>query len=148
MNAGQLCSRILATASPDESVRAAARRMEEYDVGTLVVLQEGRGDRGARAVGVITDRDIAVRCVARNLDPDEILVSEVMSAPARTIRDDTPVEDALAKMAAAGSRRLVVTAEGDRVAGLLSLDDVLEEMTRRAAAVAKLLEKQQPRVPA
>jgi CBS domain-containing protein len=145
MTAGQLCSRILATASPDESVRAAARRMEEYDVGTLVVLKE---DRAARAVGIITDRDIAVRCVARNLDPDEVLVSDVMTAPARTVRDDTPVEDALAKMAAAGTRRLVVTAEGERVAGLLSLDDVLEEMARRAAAIGKLLEKQQPRVPA
>ena len=61
MSAGGICSRIIATASPDESIRAAARRMAEYDVGTLVVLKE---NRGCHAVGVITDRDIAIRCVA------------------------------------------------------------------------------------
>jgi CBS domain-containing protein len=48
MSVGRICTRITASASPDESVRAAARRMAEYGVGTLVVLKE---DRGARAVG-------------------------------------------------------------------------------------------------
>lgn len=145
MTAGRLCSRILATASPDESLRAAARRMAEYDVGTLVVLKE---DRGTRAVGVITDRDIALRCVAEKVDPDATLVSEIMTKPVFTVRDETPIGDAIAKMAAAGTRRLVVTAEGDRVAGLLSLDDILDDMVRQTAAIGKLLQKQQPRVPA
>ena len=145
MTAGRLCSRILATASPDESVRAAARRMAEFDVGTLVVLKE---NRGSHAVGVITDRDIAVRCVAEKLDPDEALVSEVMTTPVHTIADDTPLEDAIARMAGAGTRRLVVTEDGDRVAGILSLDDILESIAREASAIGRLLEKQQPRIPA
>lgn len=145
MTAGRLCSRILATASPDESVRAAARRMAEYDVGTLVVLKE---DRGTRAIGVITDRDIAMRCVAEKVDPAATLVSEIMTKPVFTVRDHTPITEAVSKMAAAGTRRLVVTAEGDRVAGLLSLDDVIDDIVREAAAIGKLLQKQQPNVPA
>ena len=145
MTAGRICTRILATASPDESVRAAARRMAEYDVGVLVVLKE---NRGTRAVGVITDRDIALRCVAEKLDPDEAMVSDVMTTPVFTIRDETPVEEAVSKMAAAGTRRLVVTAEGDRVAGILSLDDILDDMVRETSAIGKLLQKQQPHVPA
>jgi CBS domain-containing protein len=119
--------------------------MAEFDVGTLVVLKE---NRGSHAVGVITDRDIAVRCVAEKLDPDEALVSEVMTTPVHTIADDTPLEDAIAKMAGAGTRRLVVTEDGDRVAGILSLDDTLESIVREASAIGRLLEKQQPRVPA
>lgn len=145
MTAGRICTRILATASPDESVRAAARRMAEYDVGALVVRKE---TRGTRAVGVITDRDIALRCVAEKVDPDATLVSEIMAKPVFTVRDETPIEEAVSKMAAAGTRRLVVTAEGDRVAGLLSLDDVLDDMVRETAAIGKLLQKQQPQVPA
>ena len=145
MTAGRLCSRILATASPDESIRAAARRLPEFDVGTLVVLKE---NRGSHAVGVITDRDIAVRCVAEKLDPDEALVSEVMTTPVHAVSDGTPLEDAVAKMAAAGTRRLVVTDEGDRVAGILSLDDILELLVRETMAIGRLLEKQQPRIPA
>lgn len=145
MSAGRICTRIMATASPDESVRAAARRMAQYDVGTLVVVKE---NRGTRAVGIITDRDIALRCVAEKLDPDEALVSEVMTAPAHSVSNDTTIEDALDQMASVGTRRLVVTADGDRPAGLLSLDDVLDLLVRETVAIGRLLGKQQPHVPA
>ena len=144
MTAGRLCSRILATASPDESVRTAARRMAEYDVGALVVLKE---NRGASAVGMITDRDIVVRCLVEKLDPDDTNVSDIMTKPVFTVPNETPIDEALGKMAAAGTRRLVVIAEGDRVAGILTLDDVLESLVRETAAIGKLIEKQQPSVP-
>lgn len=145
MTAGRLCSRILATASPDESVRKAAKRMADYDVGALVVLKE---DRGAKAVGMITDRDIVLRGIAERLDLDDTNVSEIMSKPVNSVRDDTPIEEAVAKMASAGTRRLVVTAEGDRVAGILTLDDVLDGIARETAAIGKVLQLQQPQVPA
>jgi CBS domain-containing protein len=145
MSAGRICSRIMATASPDESIRAAARRMAEYDVGTLVVLKESRG---SRAVGLITDRDITIRCVAESRNPDDALVSELMTTPVHSVSDDTPVEDALAKMADVGTRRLIVTGEGGRVAGILTLDDVFDLLTRETAAIKRLLSKQQPKVPA
>ena len=145
MTAGRLCSRILATASPDESVRKAAKRMADYDVGALVVLKE---DRGSKAVGIITDRDIVLRCVVEQLDPEEASVSDIMSKPVYTVRDETPLEEAVSQMASTGTRRLVVTAEGDRVAGILTLDDVLEDIVRETAAIGKVLQLQQPQVPA
>lgn len=143
MAVGRICTRITASASPDESVRTAARRMAEYGVGTLVVLKE---DRGARAVGLITDRDIAVRCVAENLDPESVRVSKIMSAPVHTVSDDTSVEEALSIMASAGTRRLVVISDGERVAGILTLDDVLGRASREWTAIGRLLERQQPNV--
>lgn len=145
MTAGKLCSRILASASPDESVLKAARRMTEYDVGALVVLKE---DRGTRAVGILTDRDIVVRCVSEQLDLETTSVKDIMTTPVFTVRDETPIHEALAKMAAAGTRRLVVTAEGDRAAGMLTLDDILGDMAWETSAIGKLLQKQQPQVPA
>lgn len=145
MSVGQICSRIIATASPDESIQEAARRMAAYDVGSLVVLKEEA--RGSRAVGVITDRDIAVRCVAERRNPDEARVSDVMATTVHTVSDDASLEVALAKMASAGTRRLVVTADGDRPAGMLSLDDALEQLVRETASIGQLLAKQQPRVP-
>jgi CBS domain-containing protein len=144
MTAGRICTRVLATASPEESIRKAARRMAEYDVGTLIVLKE---DRATRAVGVLTDRDIVLRSVAERLDPETTAVSEIMTTPVFTVRDETPLGEAIAKMAAAGTRRLVVTAEGDRVAGILTLDDILEHMSQQSLAIGKLLQKQQPSVP-
>lgn len=143
MSVGRICTRITASASPDESVRAAARRMAEYAVGTLVVLKE---DRGARAVGLITDRDIAVRCVAEGLDPETVLVSKIMSTPVHSVSDDTPIEEALSRMASVGTRRLVVISDGDRVSGIFTLDDVLDRTSREWTAIGRLLERQQPNV--
>jgi CBS domain-containing protein len=135
----------MATASPEESVRKAAQRMASYDVGALVVLEE---NHGAHAVGIITDRDMVLRGVAEQLDLDDTSVSDVMSKPVYVVRDETPIEEALAKMASVGTRRLVVTAEGDRVAGILTLDDVLDQLVQESAAIGKLLKLQQPQVPA
>ena len=144
MTAGRLCTRVLATAWPDQTVRVAAQRMAEFDVGALVILKE---ERATRAVGVLTDRDIVVRCVAEQLDLEQTKVSEIMTTPVFTVRDETPISEALAKMASAGTRRLVVVAEGDRVAGVLTLDDILGDMAWEASAIGKLLQKQQPSVP-
>ncbi len=144
MSAGRICSRVIATAAPDESIRAAARRMAEYDVGTLVVLE---GDGGSRAIGVVTDRDIAIRCVARKLDPDQTRVSALMTAPAQSVSEHATIEDAISRMASAGTRRVVVTGDGDRVVGILSLDDVLDLLIEETGAIGRLLEKQKPRIP-
>ena len=60
MSIGRICTRTVAIASADEAVTAAARRMAEEDVGTIVVL----GDDGGPA-GILTDRDVVLRVVAR-----------------------------------------------------------------------------------
>ena len=141
MVVGTLCRRKIATVSPDETLRAAARHMEEDDVGTLVVMGRYGPDR---AVGMLTDRDLALRCVARGLNADSTLVSDVMSSPVHTIDENAPIEFALTEMATATTRRLVVTSKGDRVVGILSLDDLLGLLCEQAAMLATLLQKQRP----
>jgi nucleotide-binding universal stress UspA family protein len=69
--------------------------MAEEGVGTLFVL-----DPEMRPRGVLTDRDIAVRCVAQGRDPVHTAVAAVMSKPVVSVSESTPIEDALAKMAA------------------------------------------------
>lgn len=145
MSVGRLCSRVVATATPEESARVAARRMAEHDVGTLVVVEP---DSLSRAVGIVTDRDLAVRCVAGMRDPESTKVGELMSTPVHAIDEDTPIEEALRQMAGAGTRRLVVTGSGQRMVGILSLDDVLELLIGETASIGQLLHKQQPHIPA
>lgn len=145
MNAGSICSRVVATATPSEKVRIAARRMAVNDVGTLVVLDAGGHNE---AIGIVTDRDIAIRCVAGDLDPDTANVSQVMTQPVATVDEFTSVDAAIAKMAANGTRRLVVTGDGHRLVGILSLDDVLEMLAAEVGPIGRLLEQQQPHIPA
>lgn len=144
MNAGSICSRIVATAAPAEKVRVAAKRMAVNDVGTLVVLNAGEHHE---AVGIVTDRDIAIRCVAGDLDPDIANVSQVMTQPVASVDEFTHVDAAIAKMAANGTRRLIVTGDGHRLVGILSLDDVLEMLARELGPIGHLLEQQQPHIP-
>lgn len=143
MVAGTLCRRKIATASPEDTLRAAASRMEEDDVGTLVVVDPHDTNR---ALGILTDRDLALRSVAHGLSPERTSVSEVMSTPVHTIDENAPLEYALTEMAAAATRRLVVTATGTggRVIGILSLDDLLGLLCEQAAALGTLLQKQRP----
>ncbi len=144
MTAGGLCSRAVVTALPSESVRAAARRMAEHDVGTVVVVEP---DAGSHAIGILTDRDIVIRCVARDGDPDIMPVTKVMSTPVQTVGEDAAIEDAVSKMAVAGTRRLIVTGKDHPMVGILSLDDVLDLLSLDAHSIGHLVEKQNPRVP-
>ena len=143
MSAGRICSRMVATAWPSEPVRVAARRMAEQEVGTLVVIE---GDGTGEAVGMVTDRDIALRCVAAGLDPDRATVTQIMTKPVKAIDEHTPVEEAIARMAERGTRRLVVTGEGKRLVGILSIDDILGLLIEEAGPIGRLLEKQSPRI--
>ena len=143
MSAGRICSRVVVTALPGELVGVAARRMAEHDVGTLVVIK----DKVSReAVGIVTDRDIAIRCVAGGLDPEQALVSTIMTTPVRAIDEDMPIEDAITRMAEAKARRLIVTGKVGELVGILSLDDVLGLVADEWAPIGRLLENQEPHV--
>lgn len=141
MVAGTLCRRFVATVAPGESLRTAARRMKDDEVGTLVVVEPSNVEH---AVGMLTDRDLTTRCLAEGLDPDTTSVSQVMSSPLHTIDENAPLEFALSEMSAAATRRLVVTAKGGRAIGILSLDDLLGVLCEQATHLGILLQKQRP----
>jgi CBS domain-containing protein len=126
--------RTVQIAAPEEPVRGVARRMREADVGSVVVLDAER-----RPVGILTDRDVALRCVAEGRDPDATRVAEVMSAPVVCVRESTPIEQALGQMVGAAARRLAAVDDGGRLAGILALDDVLELLAEEASAIGRLL---------
>jgi CBS domain-containing protein len=108
--------------------------MAGAEVGTVVVLGEDR-----KPLGILTDRDLAVRCVAEGRDPDATDVRSVMSAPVTRVHESTPIESALARMAGARARRLVVVDDEERLVGILALDDVLELLAEEATSIGKLL---------
>lgn len=140
MTVGRICSRVVASASSNEMVRAAAQRMSANDVGTLVVLD---GADATGSIGIVTDRDIVLRCVAAGLDPDRTQIGSIMTRPVHTVGEQAPVEEALQAMAKVGTRRLVVLGETGRPVGVLSLDDLLDVLAEEAGAIGRLLGKQQ-----
>jgi CBS domain-containing protein len=129
-----ICVRLVQVASPEETVRAVAVRMADAGVGTVVVLGEDR-----RPSGILTDRDVALRCVAQRRDPDATRVGSVMSGPVTCVHESTPIETALARMVGAHARRLVVVDDHERLVGILALDDVLELLAEELTSIGKLL---------
>lgn len=107
----------LVTVEQDETVAAAARLLSRHNVGALPVIGPG-----GRLKGMLTDRDIAVRCVAANFDPNVTRVRAVMSAGAVTVSAGAEAVEAARTMAKAGVRRLPVTENGMLV-GMLSQGD-------------------------
>jgi CBS domain-containing protein len=136
---GRICTRTVYFASPDETVDEAAQRMRQEDVGTLVVVDDDR-----KPIGLLTDRDVVVRCVADDRDPKRTYIEDVMSAPVVSAPEATPIEDALARMATSARRRIVVTDAEGRLAGILSLDDVLELLAEEGGTIGRLLRQLQP----
>ncbi len=140
MTIGRICHREVDTAKVDESVRAAAQRMGTRSVGTLVVL-----DGGHHPIGILTDRDIAVRVAGQGLDVNSVLVGEVMSTEVQTIHEGVEIEDALATMRAKAVRRLPVVGGNGKLLGVISLDDVLRHLAHEFSDLKRLLQKEDPR---
>jgi CBS domain-containing protein len=137
MNVGRICTRLPETADVDSSVLAAAQQMAAQEVGTLVVT-----NGGGRPEGIVTDRDIVVRCLAEGLPPEDTKVSEVMTPGPVTVWEDTELEAALETMADQEVRRLVVLNDSERVVGIVSLDDFLEGIMAQSENVGRLLRRQ------
>ena len=141
MSVGRICTRTVATASPNETVAEVARRMAEYNVGTLAVV-----DDSGTAIAIVTDRDVTLRAVAAGHDPETTPVSVIMTREVRTVDEAVPIEQALKTMAGAGTRRLIVTGPEGKLAGLVAIDDVLELLAEEVESIGKVLRREQPRL--
>ncbi|MGH7277832.1 MAG: CBS domain-containing protein [Candidatus Rokuibacteriota bacterium] len=106
------------TIEPSASLAAAARAMEQGNVGMLPVLGDGR------LQGIITDRDIVVRAIARAADPSTTRVVECLSANPITARPDWTTQQAMDTMAEAQVGRLPVVDEQNRLVGVVTLSSM------------------------
>ena len=112
MKVSELMTSQPATLGPDDTCAQAATLMREQDCGSIPVVKDGR------LVGIVTDRDIVVRAVAKGGDPKTTKISQVMSADPVTIGPDADVGEASKVMADRQVRRLPVVENG-RLVGLL-----------------------------
>jgi CBS domain-containing protein len=119
------------TVRPAETVREAARRMCRHEVGALVVTDEPDGT----PLGIITDRDI-VWMIAEGLDPAVAVVGSLLQLPLHTVRVSDGLAAAARAMRTHGVRRLPILDETGRLAGLVSLDDLLGVLGREVADLA------------
>lgn len=118
MNVNEVMSAKPVTVSPEESAAVAARLLSRHNIGALPVCS-----KNGVLKGMITDRDIVLRCIAADEDPSTTKVSEIMTRRVFSVESSESLEAASALMAKEQIRRLPVQEKG-RVVGMLSLGDL------------------------
>lgn len=140
MSIGKYCNREVIVISKNESIEDAIQLMRLYHVGDLVVVDS---INEKKPVGILTDRDIVVMLLAKNVDLSTIRVSDVMSDQLATTTEDTDLLDAIEIMKTKGVRRLPITDQNNNLIGLLTADDILDLVAEQVGSLAKLVNKQQ-----
>ena len=129
MKVSEVMTRDVQTVRPDQPVQDAASFMLSADAGSIPVAHEGR------LIGMITDRDIAVRGVAKGHGPDTP-VRELMTDDVICAREDDDIDEVASKMSQAQVRRLPVIDSQERLCGIVSLGDLSREADEDCAAEA------------
>jgi CBS domain-containing protein len=133
----QVMTRNARWVAPGESLQRAAQLMGELDVGALPVCE------GERLVGMVTDRDIAVRGIAAGKAPQSAHVDEVMSADVRWCFEDQPLDEVMAQMSDSQIRRVPVVSHDDqhRLLGIVSLGDLATKAAGAGGKVEQVVEQ-------
>ena len=114
----------VATTTGDQTICDCAAQMRHEHVGSLVVV-----DADMQPLGMITDRDIAIEVVARRLDPQTLLVKDVMTTPVVSATPNESMVIALARMREFGIRRLPIVDEDGKLVGVISNSNLVEELS-------------------
>jgi CBS domain-containing protein len=118
MQISEIMSRDVAIAAPGDSVQKVAQKMAEIDAGIIPV---GEKDR---LVGMVSDRDIVLRAVAKGKAPGKCTARDVMSPDIKYCYEDEKLEDAARNMATLQVKRLPVLNRDKRLVGIVSLGDL------------------------
>jgi uncharacterized protein (DUF2267 family) len=119
----------------NSSVIESARAIEHNNIGAVIVQSDGR------IVGLVTDRDLAVRVLGRGLDPEATTLGEVMTTPVVTLAPADSQNDAIRLMQQRNIRRIPLV-ENERVVGIVTLDDLLLDESAPLDRLAAVVEAQ------
>ncbi len=123
MKLNDIFTRNVVTARPEETLAAVAIRMQEHNIGTVVI------EENQRPVGIVTDRDLALALGARRVNPSTE-VQNVMTRHVLAIPEDTGIYTATKFMREREVRRLPIVDREDRLVGIVTLDDLLRFLGR------------------
>src|SRR5688572_767191 len=126
---------------PTDTVDDVAKLMKKEDIGPVLIVE--KGDQGKRLVGIVTDRDLAIKVVGEGRDPKKTKVKDVMTTKVVTCRADDDVQNAMNAMAQYQLRRIPVVDEYGMLVGIISQADVATRVNEpeETAEVVKEISK-------
>jgi len=124
------------TLGPHASCAEAARRMRDENIGSIVVARQGE------PLGIVTDRDLALRVVADAQDANSLHVEDVMSPDPIFVSDRRSLDDVLKTMRDLGVRRLPVVDHSGLLEGIVTMDDILTHLARQIGQLGEAIERE------
>jgi CBS domain-containing protein len=144
MKSGEVCNREAVFTYEHERVDEAAKLMRKHHVGSLIVVAKDDA-RGLVPVGILTDRDIVVEVLTGGLDYRTVTVGEIMTRDPISVSEDEDVLDALKIMRKRGIRRMPVLTRAGTLAGIVTIDDLLEFVAEQLDDLVKAIASEQSR---
>jgi CBS domain-containing protein len=120
------------TVEPETKVADVARKMSDENIGAILVCDDDGKPRG-----IVTDRDIIIRCVAKNVDVNDCTVEQILSEPVETINETDGLFDCIQKMNVVGVRRMPVVDQTGKVIGVVSFGDLIDVLSRELTSLAE-----------
>jgi CBS domain-containing protein len=124
--------------TPEDTVSKVAQLMKREDIGPVLIVDT---ERSKTLVGIVTDRDLAIKVVSEGRDPQKTKVQEVMTRKLITCHADDSIENAMNAMAQYQLRRIPVVDENNRLVGIISQADVatrVDEPEKTAEVVKEI----------
>lgn len=143
MSVGEVCNREVVVIDAEASVLEAAHLMREFHVGDVVVVEQRRGMRVPK--GILTDRDIVLEIVAKEIDPATVSCGDAMSYDLRLVSESDDLLDAMEQMRSRGVRRLPVVDDDGALAGILAVDDLIELAAEQLTDLVALISRERQR---
>ncbi|HEV8713269.1 MAG TPA: CBS domain-containing protein [Candidatus Binatia bacterium] len=131
MSLQKFCERSVVTISPEQNIVEACGLMREKNVGCLVAVE------GEKLRGILTDRDIALKVTAEKKDPQQTKVRDIMTANPTRIAVSKTLHDLTALMHSHHVRRVPIVDGGDKVMGIITLDDLLIVLGQELADIGQ-----------
>jgi len=140
MKIGKLCKRHVVYCGVEATALEAARIMRADHVGDVLIVDDRDGRR--KPVGIVTDRDLVVQVLAKEVNPNSVCASDVMGRELIVADEHEELHETVRRMRWKGIRRIpVVNADGDLV-GIAAVDDMSEILIETLADVSKISERQ------
>jgi len=141
MGVSSLCTHRVITVDRGIDVAAAAGVMRDNNIGYLIVTDANSG--GTAPVGVLTDRDIVIKVLAKDVDAHSLTVGDVMTPEPLIATDYDGLSETLTRMRGLGVRRVPVVGPRGVITGVLSLDDVIDHLVGQLGDVSGSIRTEQ-----
>jgi predicted transcriptional regulator len=136
MQVGEVCTRAVVQCPKNASALEAAKTMRDAHIGNVVVVEDRDGKKVP--IGVITDRDIVVQLVAKEVNPSDVTVTDLMGTDLYVAFEEEDIHDAIQRMRYRGVRRLPVVGPDSTLTGIIALDDLLEYLADELVGIARV----------